>query len=522
MTEAEQGSGVCVRKQNAMRSLGAAVAHPLTFAYLLLRMRTASATTSPQRLPPRSHAPTYEVRFLKTNSSGAPVPFISSEDPNADVFIKFGAGPMFPSVVEIGSSSALQNANQKADPKANFYLYYASHRGKCIKMAWAQFLEGPWRDYNNPTFAYGCGVMPLPERRKRGRGRRGTLGWDHVSAPHVLFNAKHRRFVMFFHGRHGGRGGHSSFIASSHDGIGFSGTFDLDNKTLLQGQGVATRLMDNGKHRPIIMGTNYSRPFSHDADGDGESEFYVMGKRGRVCRLPHYIWKSVLQHMNMTTDPIDKNMAKCDEIPENLYDMVDGQDNAYDYIYKSPLTEFLASKQFANHPNNPFPGQIIHSVANARNESFVYANHVGLYKASHASSDEIIGVNEVEVFFYIKSPWAGREIESQHPKYQGLYRVVYDLNDFRIEEQKRNGIEPFEVWRLKRDLNNGEVIFEEVMSPIDMGIGPAGDSFVHKFSDGKKYIFFSTGPEGNIYGAELRMRERSTTKIVRTTTNNDD
>ena len=50
---------------------------------------------------------------------------------------------------------------------------------------------------------------------------------------------------------------------------------------------------------------------------------------------------------------------------------------------------------------------------------------------------------------------------------------------------------------LKQDLSN-EVLFEEVLSPTEMGIGPAGDSFVHKFSNGNKYIFFSTGPEGNI------------------------
>ena len=470
---------------------------------LLLRMRIASASTSPT-------PPTYDVRFLKTNSSGAPVPFISSDNPDADVFIKFGAGPMFPSVVEVGSSSALR----KVDRKANFYLYYAAHRGKCIKMAWAQFLEGPWHDYNNPTFAHGCGVMPLPKRRKRGRGQRqGTFGWDHVSAPHVLYNAKHRRFVMFFHGRHGGRGGHSSFIATSQNGFDFSGTFDLVDSSLLQGQGVATWLMD-GKHRPIIMGTNYSRPFFHDADGDGEAEFYVIGKRGRVCRLPHYVWKSSLQQVDMTTNnnPIDmtQNLAKCDETPENLYEMVDGKENAYDYIYKSPLTEFLASRQFANHPNNPFPGQIIHSVANAGNESFAFANHVGLYKASHESSDEITGVNELEVFFYIKTPWTRRGTEVPHPTYQSLYRVIYQLSDFRTNEQQRNGIEPFEVWHLKQDLSN-EVIFEEVLSPTEMGIGPAGDSFVHKFSNGNKYIFFSTGPEGNIYGAELRKRQRSTT-----------
>ena len=262
------------------------------------------------------------------------------------------------------------------------------------------------------------------------------------------------------------------------------------------------------------MGTNYSRPFFHDADGDGEAEFYVMGKRGRVCRLPHYVWKSSLQQVDMTTNnnPIDmtQNLAKCDETPENLYEMVDGKENAYDYIYKSPLTEFLASRQFANHPNNPFPGQIIHSVANAGNESFAFANHVGLYKASHESSDEITGVNELEVFFYIKTPWTRRGTEVPHPTYQSLYRVIYQLSDFRTNEQQRNGIEPFEVWRLKQDLSN-EVIFEEVLSPTEMGIGPAGDSFVHKFSNGNKYIFFSTGPEGNIYGAELRKRQRSTT-----------
>jgi len=242
------------------------------------------------------------------------------------------------------------------------------------------------------------------------------------------------------------------------------------------------------------IGTNYSRPFSQDADGDGKPEFYVIGKRGRVCRLPHHFWSSGLQHVPPINSSSMTQLTKCDETPENLYEMVDGQENDYEYIYKSPLTEFLASKEFANHPNNPHRGCIIHSVSNARNESFAYANHVGIYKSPHAP--------ELEVFFYIKIPWIGRDIESQLPKYQGLYRVVYDLNDHRSDTQKSNGVEPFEVWRLKRDSEDDKVIFEEIISPA-VGIGPAGDSFVHTFSNGEKYIFFSTGPEGSIYGGEL-------------------
>lgn len=473
-------------------------AAPASFDCMFLFLLLYTTCAVPRAEATISNATTCQVRFLKTNSSGAPVPFISSVNPNADVFAKFGAGPMFPSIVEVGLS-AIHNAKlAKADPSANFYLYYAAHRGRCIKMAWSQYLEGPWYDYNNPSFAYGCGVMPLPERRRGGRGRRGTFAWDHVSAPHVLFNAKHQRFVMFFHGRHGGRGGHNSFIASSSDGLNFSGIYDIANSSLMQGQGTATWRMDNGRHRPLVIGTNYSRPFSHDADGDGKPEFYVIGKRGRVCRLLHHVWSSGLHHLP-DPNPINSSsmaqLTKCDETPENLYEMVDGQENDYEYIYKSPLTEFLGSKEFENHPNNPHRGCIIHSVSNAMNESFAYANHVGIYKPSHAS--------ELEVFFYIKMPWTGREREASTPKYQGLYRVVYDLNDHRSDIQIRNGVEPFEVWRLKRDPEDGKVIFEIFLSPAEMGIGPAGDSFVHKFSNGKKYIFFSTGPEGSIYGAEL-------------------
>ena len=464
---------------------------------LLLLYTTLAGSAVPRAQAAISNATaTYQVRFLKANSSGAPVPFISSVNPNADVFAKFGAGPMFPSIVEVGSSATHSAKLAKADPSANFYLYYAAHRGRCIKMAWSQYLEGPWYEYNNPSFAYGCGVMPLPERRRRGRGRRGRLGWDHVSAPHVLLNSKHRRFIMFFHGRHGGNGGHNSFIASSSDGLNFSGMYDIANSSLMQGQGTATWRIDNGRHRPLVIGTNYSRPFSHDADGDGKPEFYVIGKRGRVCRLPHHFLSSGLQHVS---NPINSSsttqLTKCDEMPENLYEMVDGQENGHEYIYKSPLTEFLGSKEFANHPNNPHRGCIIHSVSNARNESFAYANHVGIYKPSYAS--------ELEVFFYIKLPWVGREREAHPPQYQGLYRVVYDLRDHRSDMQKRNGVEAFEVWRLMRDSEDGNVIFEEIISTAEMGIGPAGDSFVHTFSNGKKSIFFSTGPEGSIYGAEL-------------------
>ena len=399
-------------------------------------------------------------------------------------------------------------------------------------MAWSSSLSGPWVEYNNPRFCdvphvrgvpaapnattNNCkrGVMPLPQPRRR---------WDHVSAPHVLYNPKHSRFVMFYHGKHFGRGGHSSFIASSGDGIDFSGSY-IDG-SLMYDQGTAMRQLINGRRRPVILGTNYSRSFDHDADGDGKPEYYVIGKRGKVCRLPHNIYSSGVQTWANNSQLSYRNVAKCDELPENIFHIAKNPQNTSGFAYKytSPLTEFLASREFANHENNPHRGETVHSFVNMTNKRLAYdssalhfANHVGIWKPrTNAAGTSIGGVAEagnanlLEVYFYVKSPKlrSGKSLE----KYQGLYRVIYDLRDYRTEQQKQRGVEPFETWRLLFG-PDGRVLFDVIVSP-DQGLGAAGDSFVHKFSDGRKYLFFSTGPEGNIYGAEFHRADEASVGI---------
>lgn len=445
-----------------------------------------------------------KLRFLKTNpDTGQPIPFISSTDPKADIYETFGAGPMFPSLVELPRKNWTRI--KRVHPDANFYIYWAAHKGKNIKMAWSSSLDGPWVEYNNPQLCdknANCklGVMPLPQPKRR---------WNHVSAPDVMFNAKHRRFVMFYHGLHAGRGGHSSFIASSDDGLDFSGSYT--DGSLLHAKGTAMRTINNGRIRPVIVGTNYSRSFSHDADGDGKPEYYVIGKRGRVCRLPHNIWSSDVHtwaNQSNIQGAAYHNVAKCDQLPEDMFHIVDNPHN-YSYQYASPLTEFLASTEFMQHSNNPHPGETVHSFA-IKNQTLAYkegmlhsVNHVGIWKQHNAINlDRKENIGMMEVYFYVKSPELldGRSLD----RYRGLYRVIYDLRDYRTEEQKRSGIEPFETWRLMLD-PDGRVVFDVAVSP-DMGLGAAGDSFIHTFCDGKKcrkYIFFTTGPEGNIYGAEM-------------------
>jgi len=480
-----------------------------------------------------------KLRFLRTDpETGRPIPFISSTDPNADVYCpSFGSGPMFPSIVELPRANDITGSNRRTSsrsikrvhPDANFYLYYAAHNGNHIAMAWSHSLDGPWVEYNNPKFCEGVpaatdatnnnckrGVMPLPQP-----GR-----WDHVSAPHVSYNPKHNRFVMIYHGKHFGRGGHSSFIASSGDGIDFSGGY-IDG-SLMDGQGTAMRLLSNGRRRPVILGTNYSRSFDHDADGDGKPEHYFIGKRGKVCKLPHNIYTSGVQTWANNSQSPFQNVAKCDELPENIFHIPKNAPSASGFVYKymSPLTEFLASKEFANHENNPHRGETVHSFVNMTNKRLAYdssalhfANHVGIWKprVNVAGTSIAIGgapkignADLLEVYFYVKSPKlrSGKTLET----YQGLYRVIYDLRDYRTEQQKQRGVEPFETWRPLVG-PDGKVLFDVVVSP-DLGLGAAGDSFAHTFNDGRKYLFFSTGPEGNIYGAEFHRADETSSGLV--------
>ena len=105
-------------------------------------------------------------------------------------------------------------------PLGRYYLYFAHHQGRFIRMAYADRIAGPWRIHR-------AGTLRLEQTPCRG----------HIASPDVHVDHAHRRIVMYYHGDVLGRlrclvdpltrrfpflGGQRSLVATSEDGIHFT------------------------------------------------------------------------------------------------------------------------------------------------------------------------------------------------------------------------------------------------------------------------------------------------------------
>jgi hypothetical protein len=88
---------------------------------------------------------------------------------------------------------------------AKYYLYFASHRGRSIGLAYSDELDGPWKIYRD-----GC------LRLSQALGCR-----DHIASPDVHIDDTTRQIRMFFHGVSNGSNLQFSYLALSTDGLSF-------------------------------------------------------------------------------------------------------------------------------------------------------------------------------------------------------------------------------------------------------------------------------------------------------------
>jgi hypothetical protein len=86
-----------------------------------------------------------------------------------------------------------------------YYLYFAHHNGKYIRLAYADRLEGPWK-------VYEPGTLQLKEAP-------GCKG--HIASPDLHVDEARREIRMYFHGPAKDGSGQKSFVAVSPDGLHF-------------------------------------------------------------------------------------------------------------------------------------------------------------------------------------------------------------------------------------------------------------------------------------------------------------
>jgi len=157
------------------------------------------------------------------------------------------------------------------EPLGGYYLYFADHKGRYIRLAYADDPQGPWQIHAPGSLHIADShflteppeILPAElERIQADRAVRGAAPMSHdalfeastphIASPDVHVDHAHRRIVMYFHGLDG-IARQVSRVATSVDGIAFS-------------------------VRPERLGRTYMRVFQH------QGYTYAMSMPGQFYR----------------------------------------------------------------------------------------------------------------------------------------------------------------------------------------------------------------------------------------------
>jgi hypothetical protein len=174
---------------------------------------------------------------------------------------------LHPSIGEnIQGPSIIRVPEWVEDRLGDYYLYFADHKGRYIRLAYADDPLGPWQIHPGGSLqiadSYFLTAPPdvAPEEEARLRALPSRLGHDrfveattpHIASPDVHVDDVNRRIVMYFHGLDG-VSTQRSRVATSSDGIHFEA-------------------------RPETLGRTYMRALQHDG------YTYIMSMPGQFYR----------------------------------------------------------------------------------------------------------------------------------------------------------------------------------------------------------------------------------------------
>ena len=132
-----------------------------------------------------------------------------------------------------------------------YYLYFADHKGRYIRLAYAERLTGPWAIHVPGALSLEDTPFPneppeVPTEQLRGaenlREASGRpllhsasyeMSTPHIASPDVHVDATNRRFVMYYHGLDG-PGRQVTRVAVSGDGVAFESGTEILGRTYMR------------------------------------------------------------------------------------------------------------------------------------------------------------------------------------------------------------------------------------------------------------------------------------------------
>lgn len=107
----------------------------------------------------------------------------------------------------INGPSLIRVPSWVKNPLGAYYLYFADHNGKYIRLAYADRLSGPWKIYKPGTLRLSQSYFT-----------------NHIASPDVIVDNESRKIRMYYHGLTPEDGTQHTRVAVSNDGINFTAT----------------------------------------------------------------------------------------------------------------------------------------------------------------------------------------------------------------------------------------------------------------------------------------------------------
>ena len=182
------------------------------------------------------HRSTYKSNFSRTILAIIPVLFVMLSNAQHVTFIRFKNNPiitagMLPSKEEgddINGPCLIEAPNWLPNKLGKYYLYFAHHKGKYIRLAYADDLKGPWKIYTPGTLHIEdciCNKAPFASGESIRHTGAENAGDEvtHIASPDVLVDTANKQLVLYFHCplEYNGKKGQYSLRAVSKDGIHF-------------------------------------------------------------------------------------------------------------------------------------------------------------------------------------------------------------------------------------------------------------------------------------------------------------